>query len=273
MITLQFIITTAVSRGTTAIVLTSLLLACSSQDPEPRGEIVQPERDAVTTITTPRAALSLVQKGYVHKKAGQNAKALSAFETACNMMASSVGKSSDDYASCLDDQASVHLRMGNFEESRELYEEALKLIEESKGADPRLTKGISKRLALIDAMEKKGFKCAEPKTPLVDSPLPYFPDVPAYQKALGLLNPVAADCKEGAPEAVTLRVTIAGDGTPLRAEARGHYAGTDLGKCVEDKILAAIPTAALPKFRACFRGFTYPYMVGTHRSDQTGKKK
>lgn len=238
------------------------ICSCSGKDGAASSD--SPDHSSVTTAA-PGEAIALIEKGYEHKRVGMNGAALEAFDKACAMMEKAGVEGSAAYGSCLDDKASVMLRMGRTEEARGLYIRAMKVMKGAPAADPRLIAGIGKRLEIIDAMKEKGFECKEPAVPDDASPLPYFADVAEMQEALGKLNPLAASCNTGVPEAVTLRIEITGDGIPLRAEARGPMADSDLGKCVVEKITAAIPTAELPRFRACFRGFTYPYMVGTHK--------
>jgi hypothetical protein len=59
-----------------------------------------------------------------------------------------------------------------------------------------------------------------------------------------------------------MRITITGDGRPLVVETHGRDAGTPVGRCLEEKLLRLVETIELPRFRACFRPFTYPFTVG-----------
>jgi len=167
----------------------------------------------------------------------------------------------------------VHLRMGRVDSARAFYKQSLDILGKAKGADPRLVHGVTLRLEELELMVQKGIACDEPaEPPQADAgkELPYFPDTGEMQRALGTLNPYVAVCSDGTPEAVTVRIIVTGDGRAVRAETRGLHADTALGKCVLEKLLAAFPEARekLPKFRACFRSFTYPYMVGKHESRQ-----
>jgi hypothetical protein len=59
-------------------------------------------------------------------------------------------------------------------------------------------------------------------------------------------------------------MVITGQGQIVLAEARGPYYGSEQGKCLADKLLAAAPefSSDFPRFGACFRNFTYPFVVG-----------
>ncbi|MBW2278338.1 MAG: hypothetical protein JRF63_12655, partial [Deltaproteobacteria bacterium] len=117
-------------------------------------------------------------------------------------------------------------------------------------------------IGLLGRLEQLGIHCAEPSEPPAGAALPYFPEVAAVQRSLGALGPRVHSCASGPPRPVTLKVTVTGDGKPIMAEVRGAETGTEVGKCVENRILEAIPEAALPRFRACFRAFSYPFPVG-----------
>lgn len=212
-------------------------------------------------------AKPVIEEAYKHKQVGENGAAMARLEEALDIIGSGPGggKTGAAYASCLDDMASVNLRTGKRDEARNLYAEALGILLTLKNADPRLVNGIKKRLTLVSHMEKRGITCAEPSSPKTDSPLPYFPDVEKMQVAIGALNPAVAGCAAGIPEAVTVRVFITGDGKAIHAEARGPHADSRIGRCVVTRLMDAVPDAELPRFRACFRGFTYPFMVGKHR--------
>jgi hypothetical protein len=254
-----------------AALLASLLVTgCRPEVPAaPAEPDIDPEL-GVAALPAPsdKTAGALIEKAYALKQDGHNGAALAALTQACAAIAKTAGEKSPDYGSCLDDEASVHVRMGHADRARELYTRALGILDADKGSDPRLVHGVRIRLQEMDLMAAKGIACAEPAEPPSQSELPYFPDTAAMQEALGTLNPYVAVCADGTPEAVTVRVIITGDGRAIRAEARGLHADTPLGGCVLEKLLAAIPKAKLPRFRACFRGFTYPFMVGKHESRQ-----
>jgi len=254
--------------GLAALALTTCclaLFACSGdKDARKDTEDRMNSAEAIAS-SAPAEAKRLIEQGYASKRTGRNGDAMAAFEKACALIEKAQGRG-PDLASCLDDKASVLLRLGETAKAEKLYGEAMSILEASKGVDPRLPYGVARRLDLVRRMKEKGYACSERMAPEEDPAIPYFPDIGKMQEALGALNPIAAQCKDGIPEAVTIRVFVTGDGVPLRAEARGPHADSDLGRCVEEKIMTAIPEADLPRFRACFRGFTYPYMVGTHRT-------
>ena len=253
-----------------ALLTAPFATGCRPEAPAAPAEAdIDPEL-GVTAIPSPadKTASALVEKAYALKQDGHNGAALAALEQACAAIALATGDRSADYGSCLDDEASVHLRMGDAGKARALYERAQKILGAAPGADPRLVHGVRTRIEEMDLMAAKGIACAEPAEPPANDALPYFPDTGAMQEALGTLNPYVAVCSNGVPEAVTVRIIVTGDGRAIRAETRGLHADTPLGKCALEKLLAAIPKAKLPRFRACFRGFTYPYMVGKHESRQ-----
>jgi tetratricopeptide (TPR) repeat protein len=254
-----------------AFLLALAAAACGEGKPaEGAGQPgVDPELGAAALpMPADEGARALIDEAYAHKQAGRNGPALAALDKACAAIARTSGEASADFGSCLDDRASVLLRMGRADEARALFERAVGILAVAKGADPRLVHGVRTRLEELALMAAKGITCAEPAEPPATSDLPYFPDVGAYQEALGALNPYVAVCANGVPEAVTVRVILTGDGRAIRAETRGNHAGTPLGDCVVEKLLAAIPAAKLPRFGACYRGFTYPFMVGKHESRQ-----
>jgi hypothetical protein len=207
-------------------------------------------------------AQQLVQEGYAHKRDGGNGAALARFEEACALIEKAVGAETVDYASCLDDQASVHLRLGHADRAAQLFDEAQSITARHPGANRQLALGLRVRQELVRRLRQRGITCAEPATPPPDAPLPYFPVVEEMQDALGRLTPQLADCHVGAPKLVTMRVVITGDGRPVLAESRGPEAGTPLGACIAERLMRVIPEADLPRFRACFRGFVYPFTVG-----------
>jgi hypothetical protein len=215
-----------------------------------------PDRDTAAAPDVQR----LLAEGYAFKREGRNGAALGSFERACAELERTVGPRDHLYASCLDDKAMIMIRTGRHAEARALYEAGRRALD--RDPDPVLQKGVALRLALLDRLEALGIRCAEPAEPEAGSDPPYFPDVAGVQLALGRLGDRLRDCDEGRPRLVTARVTITGDGRPLTVEIHGRDAGTPVGRCIEEKLLSLVATSELPRFRACFRPFTYPFTVG-----------
>ena len=264
-------------RITTALLCAAALAAACGKGapPEAKKQAPQPDPELATpSIPAPAEpeANALIEQAYTLKQDGHNGKALAAIEKACGVIERTAGKASAEYGSCLDDEASVNVRMGRADTAHALFKQAIDILVKAKDADPRLVHGVKQRAEELELMGQKGITCSEPaEPPAADAgvAIPYFPDVGAVQDALGELNPYVAVCSDGTPEAVTVRIILTGDGRAIRAETRGLQADTPLGNCVLEKLLAALPKAKIPPFRACFRGFTYPFMVGRHESKQT----
>jgi hypothetical protein len=205
-------------------------------------------------------AARLLEEGYGFKREGRNGAALERFELACALLERKLGSRDHLYASCLDDKAMIMVRMGRNKEARDLYEWGRKLLE--KDPDPVLQKGVALRLRLLDRLDALGIRCAEPAEPPANDPLPYFPDISVMQEALGRLGDHLRECDEGRPRLVTMRITLTGDGRPLMVETHGRDADSPVGRCLEEKLMSLVEAADLPRFRACFRPFTYPFTVG-----------
>jgi hypothetical protein len=237
----------------TAMIAALALASCSSP---PTGATPE-EQDRARG-----QAKALIDEGYLLKRNGSNKDALAKFEKACALLESAIGGQAPEVASCLDDQASVFVRTGDYEKAKQLYYRALRIADAAEGADPLLVSGIRYRIGLLGRLEQLAIRCAEPEVPPADPALPYFPVISEMQRALGALGPGVRSCASGPPRPVTLKITISGDGKPIMAETRGAETGTAVGDCVEKRIVEAIPSADLPRFRACFRAFTYPFPVG-----------
>ncbi|MFO8074317.1 MAG: tetratricopeptide repeat protein [Polyangia bacterium] len=207
----------------------------------------------------------LLEEGYQLKKTGHNAAALERFDKACQILAETVGSEDFLYASCLDDKAMILIRTGRYDEARAIYERGREILKKRPQADPRLALGVARRLRLLDNLEKRGVKCSEPAEPPPSPELPYFPDPAVVQSALGTLADQLRDCDEGNPHTVTVMVWLTGEGKPIMIEARGKHDGTPVGNCLVGKLEKLVPSLEIPRFRACFRPFTYPYVVGDVR--------
>ncbi len=256
-------ITSIANSKATLILCCIALFSCSN----PSETSAPDTADAVPQDESALRAKPIIKEAYKHKQVGENGAAMARLEEALDIIGSGPGggKTGAAYASCLDDMASVNLRIGKRDEAKKQYQEAQNILGALENADPRLVNGIRKRLALVSHMAKRGITCAEPSSQKNDSPLPYFPDVEKMQVAIGTINPRVAVCAAGIPEAVTVRLFITGDGKFIHAEPRGQHADSKIGKCVVARLMDAVPDAELPRFRACFRGFTYPFMVGKHK--------
>ncbi|MCK9461266.1 MAG: tetratricopeptide repeat protein, partial [Proteobacteria bacterium] len=197
-------------RATIAALALLLAAACGKEAPRPAPEIDPVLGETAIPGPADKTAEELVERAYALKQDGRNGAALAALEKACAAIEKSAGARSADFGSCLDDEASVHVRMGHADKARALYERALGILKAASGADPRLVHGVMTRLEEMDLMAAKGIACAEPAEPPAKDALPYFPDVGAMQEALGALNPYVAVCSDGVPEAVTVRVIVTG---------------------------------------------------------------
>jgi len=239
-----------------ALACALLVLGCTGSK-----ERSEPSPDDAAQIAKAEA---LVKEGYKLKQLGENGGALGKFIEACGLLEKSAGERSVKLASCLDDQASVHLRLGNADKASKLFERAFEMVMRSPDADSPLARGLAIRRELVRQLAAQKVTCSEPEVPPADSPLPYFPVVTEMQDALGMLTPQVADCLDGAPKLVTMRLVITGDGRPVVVESRGPDYDTPLGKCIADRLMKLVPRAELPRFRACFRGFVYPFTVGNY---------
>lgn len=224
--------------------------------------------------TTPKQQLTLkkaqdlIEKGYERKKTGHNRSALNLFEQAETLISSAVGKESEEYASILDDEATVLLRTGDYQKSRVFYQKASAILKEIGKEEGRLAQGIQRRLNILDALEKNGILCNEPLAPPepkdagdAGHALPYFPELEEVHAVFSRLNQHLGGCAKQPIGSTPIRVVLTGNGRIIVAEAR-HLEGTPPGNCLEKKILQAAKgyVSAFPKFEACFRNFTFPFV-------------
>lgn len=219
-----------------------------------------------------KLADELTEQSYDLKLSGENGKALELLQKASDLLLGEVGGKSALMASNLDDRASIYMRTGDFKKARRLFEEARAMAEElGEKENLRLLAGIDRRLETMEAMEKQGVTCSEPMKPAPPGDAgagaaaePYFPDVEQVQTVFAKMNERLNGCLKNPRRPVTLRMVITGRGKVVLAEARGPYYGSEQGKCLADKLMAAAPEFAddFPRFKACFRNFTYPFVVG-----------
>ncbi|MBN2718230.1 MAG: tetratricopeptide repeat protein [Deltaproteobacteria bacterium] len=235
----------------------SALNICCGGDKNPSYAADQPD---ATLPKGPTEYQNLTKQAYKLKKDGHNAEALKIMQEAIKL----TEPQSIIYASALDDQASIMLRMGQTDEAEKRYVESIQILKQ-KNATSALLNGVEERLDLLKRMKSKGITCNEPGSPVPDDKRPYYPNVPEYQQILGQLTRRVATCLDSNTiEAMMTRLMITGDGRLIHAWAKEKFAGTDTEKCVVKKLEELFPTLTLPPFGACFRGFTYPYMLGNH---------
>ena len=202
----------------------------------------------------------LTKEAYQLKKDGHNGKALAVLKEAIKL----TEPHSTIYGSALDDQASVLVRIGKYKEAEEMFSESIRVLEDT-AAPAALTNGVKNRLNLLKKMKAMGIQCAEPEAPSANAELPYYPNIREYQNTLGSLTREVASCHDSnIIEPMMTRMVISGDGRLISARALDKFAGTDTEKCVVTRLEANIDKLPLEPFSACFRGFTFPFMLGKH---------
>lgn len=239
-----------------------------------------PRSAEVDTDAARRAALeqatTLADQAVPLKNKGDNAKAYALFEQARAILEAAPGDNRAALASNLDDLASIQTRLGDFSTARTLYLRAQAQLQ-ALGAGPgrRLFDGIADRLEILTALEKAEHLCTETPTYAPnEAALPYFPPPDDTKNTLGReLNPLLQGCLEGPKTEVKVRMLLTGNGRLLLAKVQGDLADKPAGKCIEQRVLQAAPGLAtkLPKFAACFRTMSYPFIVASPQAwkDQT----
>jgi hypothetical protein len=212
------------------------------------------------------AAKKLTEEAYDLKLSGHNGRALTLFVKAHRLYAETLGESSFEVASNLDDQATVHFRIGDPVRAKNLYGKANRILSGSGPDGDRLKAGIERRLQTAAAFEKRGITCAEPLEPsgLPDGGLrPYFPNPGEVHPIFDRIGQALTGCIDGPPRQVSIRLVLTGDGQIVAARAKKPLGDSKQGRCLAEKLLEIGPkfTADLPRFRACFRNFTYPFIV------------
>lgn len=228
------------------------------------------------------AAAALTEKGYDFKQEGKNREALTAFEEARAALLPQESVLRTEVASNLDDQATVYLRTGSYDRARKLYEEALTLLKTEGGDGERLSQSIDRRLATLNALEAHGIVCAEPLTPAgedddgskalpdaspsTDATVPYFPELQDMYDGFAKLQGDLRDCVDESLRfsPISVWMVVTGDGQVILSSAKHGMKGTPAGDCLEKRLekVAAKHRGDLPRFRACFRSFTYPFLFG-----------
>ncbi len=259
-----------------ALCLLSIPLGCSSDRTQ-------------TTVDTPPAARSgpvaardekalsevaqLTDRAFKLKKSGRNGPALELLERAHQMLTPAKPSHFSALASNLDDQASINVRLGQFQLARSQYQRAQKLLGGMTTLsvdDRQLLAGIAFRLDVITALEKAGITCREPLEPLpadagppapadAGPPLPYFPKVVAMHQALDKLHDTVDHCVDGPRRPRMVRLVITGDGRIVLARDPGGHRTPAESSCIEAALIKAAVSADLPRFKACFRPFYFPF--------------
>ncbi|MCP4599602.1 MAG: tetratricopeptide repeat protein [Proteobacteria bacterium] len=250
-----------------ACAVTVIGIACSSdQESKLSKKNVAPKKSPALV-----EADKITDQAYDLKLTGENGAALALFKRVGDMLVKTEGKDSQPVASNLDDQATIYLRTGNYARAGQLYREARKILDKTKPKDKRLAEGIGRRLAILDELGQRNIICAEPLEPKRPKDAgadagtaSYFPPIENAQKVFGRMCKRLNGCLKGPPRPVTIRLVITGKGQIIKAQTRGPMGSTKAAACLEKKILEVAPEfkESLPKFKACFRNFTYPFIVG-----------
>jgi tetratricopeptide (TPR) repeat protein len=244
-----------------------LALVCSvGCSRNPLSEEQKEEPDPKQTVAAAQAK-KLTEQAYDHKLAGQNGKALALFEKAGKVLVAAHGETHYQVASNLDDQATVYLRTGDFSKAQELYQEAKAVLKKIGQNSSRLDQAIDRRLHTLNTFEKNAITCSEPLEPKNEKEtesLPYFPKAEEMEPVFDTLAKELGDCVETQKLPVPVRLVVTGTGRIVEAHVKGLYNHTEAGLCIEKKILQRAPTyaAALPRFRACYKNVTYPFVIG-----------
>ena len=123
----------------------------------------------------------------------------------------------------------------------------------------------------MDAFEKAGYLCAESLEPAekadanadagaAEKALPFFPRSEDLYKVYYKLNKEIKGCVGKMAKAVPVWNVVTGDGRVIMAEVKSDDVSKDEAACIERKLLSLIPKYkdALPRFRACYRNYTFP---------------
>lgn len=243
-------------------------LACSGKDRQAASKEQNPPHTKEQKQALEKAN-NLIEQGYDLKKTGHNRAALNAFEHAEAILSRSIGKESQEVASILDDEATVYLRTGDYEKARTLYAKASDIVAELGLKESRLADGIARRILTLEALKQHGILCNEPLAPLktadggIDAKsTPYFPKLEDVHAVFSKINQHLGKCANTPIGSVAIRVVLTGDGRIIAAKTGGNLRDTPPGQCLEDKIMGAAPkyVDSFPKFQACFRNFTFPFV-------------
>lgn len=231
------------------------------------------------TIERRRAVLAsaqeLTERAYDLKRTGHNGPAQKIFKQVYEHLLPAVGPKSEPVASNLDDQASVFMRTGDYDNARRFYTKALDILDDIDAPlDPYLADSIRRRIKTLDALERQNITCAElllppPSTVTADAGptadyLPYFPNIDDVYAVFAKMNARLTSCLQRPKQPFTVWIVLSSTGRIIRAETRNMLAGTPEARCVEERIMAINPEfkSQFPRFRACFKNFNYPFLLG-----------
>lgn len=206
----------------------------------------------------------LIDQAYDLKQEGKNGEALAIFRSLRPKVAAFFGKESEEMASLLDDEGSCYLRGGDYETAKQRYEQAIQMLKKRRLSQTRLFASIHRRLKTIAAFEELNIACHEPLT--VSNPqddkndIPYFPTLESLHSAFYAIRKDMDGCVEKMPKAIPIWNVVTGDGRIALASVKSEDITEAQRGCLENKLKqgALKYRDKMPRFRACFRNFTYP---------------
>ncbi len=238
----------------TAVLLLIFFSACSGNNKE------KPIKEDPQASALIKKAEELTDKGYDLKLTGRNGNALSLFEQAAKKIINAKGENCLEYASNLDDRASIYFRTGNIEKAFLLYNQAKSIIERIEETNTRLFAAVMRRLTTMEAFKNIGYICKEPMVPEEENELPYFPKKEDIESAFQIFNIEMKSCLESHPHSVPIWTVITGDGRVALSSVKSEELDKQTKNCLEQKLseLSSMHSDLLPRFRACFYNYTYP---------------
>ena len=254
---LLFLLLGGCSRSTQSEALSEPSLPAQPSSPTPEKDAPEIKR--------------LIDKAYDFKYEGKNGEALALFNEIQKKIIAVHGKNSEAYASNLDDLGTCYFRGGDYKKARALYEEAARILESLSLTNERLFAAVRRRLRTLAAFEKINYVCAEPlisaetATQGADTnpsdALPYFPSSEDLYKVYYKMNKELKGCVGKIAKAVPVWNVITGDGRVLLSEVKSDDVSAKEAACIEKTLLLDIVPKyndALPRFRACYRNYTFP---------------
>ena len=206
----------------------------------------------------------IIDRAYDLKQKGGNGDALALFRSLEPKIAAVFGKESEEMASLLDDEGSCYLRGGDYASAKKRYEAAIEMLSNLELSQTRLFASIHRRLKTIAAFEKLEITCREPLEPSdgKDSKddVPYFPTLESLHSAFYAIRKEMDGCVEKMPKAIPIWNVVTGDGRIALASVKSEDITEAQRQCLVDKLQkgAVKYREKMPRFRACFRNFTYP---------------